>query len=1211
MNIRTKLYLGFGTLLILMFALAGIGLSRLTSSDNTITEIYDNRYYKVQYVSNMRYDVSDLARGISNLLLMNNEESERSNLQTILTLRDKLTGELNRANGIFADPDARVIGSKLLYDGQQYVKFVDEVVRLYREGNKQQAGELRSGVGVPLQEKLNESIKEMSAYQDKSLITAIDSAKQTNRDTMYSTGLVTVIGLLFGFAVMYWIIASMTRGLGVLGGMITGFANGRWGDASYRVPIVSRDEFGQLAKVFNQLAEDLEETTAKERMLNKLTEERAWIQTQIASMYSRLQEAERLEELGEAFIGELCRVVEAQAGAVYALDRSERGEPLLLIGSYALTEREPALRLRLGQGLIGQCAADGRPIALNNWPRDYAAIGSAYGEVAPAALYVMPVVYDEAVIGAFEMASMKPFTELQEQLVTQIAEVFGTVLNGLQGRLRIEKLLRIHQALTDELQSQSEELLSQQDELKASNERLEEQTKALRSSEQLLQRQQEELEHINRMLELKAAELEEQIRSTEEANEQLEQTKRALEKQAAELKLASKYKSEFLANMSHELRTPLNSLLILSQLLRENKDSNLTGKQVEYAETIYSSGCDLLKLIDDVLDLAKVESGRMELHHERVRISELVETVEKVFEPVARKKELIFEVQVADGVPAELESDGIRVHQILKNLLSNALKFTHKGKVRLTVDAVREPKPMISFAVEDTGIGISPEKQQMIFEAFQQADGTTSRKYGGTGLGLSISRELAQLLGGFIELSSTEGTGSRFTLHLPLRAGWEHSRVPALHAGAEASAAAEPLKPAAPDPWKRAAAEEEPPGDDRDAITEEDRVLLIIEDDAHFAQILLDMTRSRGFKGVVAHQGDTGLELARKLQPDAILLDIQLPVIDGWSVLVQLKHDAATRHIPVHVISVVDEIHQGLSMGAIAWLRKPSSKESLEQAFAHVQSFLQRELRELLIVQEDERQRSSLIELISHDDVRITAVAGGKEALQALEERSYDCMVLDYGITEPGIYELLDRIKAEEKLRRLPILIYTGTTLDKKEQLRLKKYAESIIVKDVKSPERLLDETALFLHRVEERLPEEKKIVLQKLHSKKAVFAGKKVLLADDDIRNVFALSNLLEGMDMQVSFAETGRGALELLEREPDFDMVLMDIMMPEMDGYEAMRAIRSQEAFEHLPIIALTAKAMKDDREKCLMAGASDYITKPIHAEQLLSLMRVWLCK
>lgn len=864
-------------------------------------------------------------------------------------------------------------------------------------------------------------------------------------------------------------------------------------------------------------------------------------------------------------------------------------------------------------------------------------IGSATGSSRASGVMIYPVVFEDELIGVVELASFEGFTNLHTQLFSQLIMNLGVILNNVRRRLRVEELLRESQALTEELQVQSEELQTQQEELRRSNENLEEQTGALKRSEELLQRQQEELEHFNTELIAKTRALEEQVREVEEKNDEIEQTKTQLEQQAMQLSMTSKYKSEFLANMSHELRTPLNSLLILSQLLSENKDGNLSVKQQEYAQTIYMSGADLLKMIDEILDLSKVDAGKMDINYETMRMEELTSFVQQNFGPMANKKELDLNIEFDSNLPEWVYTDSHRVKQILRNLLSNAFKFTNRGSVSLIGQKMKKEElpgylntnqEYVGFTVKDTGIGIPSDKTDLIFEAFQQVDGTTSRKYGGTGLGLSISRELARLLGGAIQVESSEGVGSSFTLFLPDN---HEDEVQVDDAVREAAIASEienfgrdsqtmrsgRQTVLTPDPDSTSFMELPKTDlpvpsqleDDQENLSEDDKILLIIEDDVNFAHILMDMARGRGFKAIVALQGDKGLEMARQYLPDAIILDIQLPVMDGWAILGELKSSSATRHIPVHVISVIDDMKQGLMMGAIAYLKKPSSKDSLDKAFSHIESYTENQLKRLLIVEDDEIQRKAIIELIGHDDVAITAVSTGSEALNELHSQRYDCMVLDLMLTDMTGFELLDQIRDDQYLNDLPIIIYTGKELDSKEEMKLRKYAESIIIKDVKSPERLLDETTLFLHRVEANLPEDKRRILQKLHNKETLFEGKKILLVDDDIRNVFALSSVLEGYRMDVTFAENGREALEILDKNPEIDLVLMDMMMPEMDGYEAMTRIRQMPKFEKLPIIALTAKAMKDDRGKCIEAGASDYVKKPIQTDQLLSLMRVWL--
>jgi CheY-like chemotaxis protein len=769
--------------------------------------------------------------------------------------------------------------------------------------------------------------------------------------------------------------------------------------------------------------------------------------------------------------------------------------------------------------------------------------------------------------------------------------------------------------------------------------------------------------------------------------------------------------------MSHELRTPLNSLLILAKLLTENKDKNLTGKQVEFAQTIYSSGTDLLNLINDILDLSKVEAGKMEVNVTDVTVRDVTDFVERTFRPVAEQKGLSFTVDAAPDSPSPIFTDGQRLQQVLKNLLSNAFKFTERGNVTLSIRRADKGRrfaartldkadDVIAFGVKDTGIGIAREKQQLIFEAFQQADGTTSRKYGGTGLGLSISREIARLLGGEIHVESTPAQGSTFTLFLPVRyleqdrkrledelmsgprperlrsqaatdraaarassrerenasasprpalppAREAERRVPTSSAPAASasggatttsssttgvSASISESKTAEPsDSWKlpdlssigmEDASDSSDAGvetlappmedlprphgfeDDRDDLQPGDRVVLIVEDDANFAHILLDLARDKGYKGIVGHDGEVGLQLAHAYRPDAITLDIDMPGIDGWAVLDRLKHHPDTRHIPVHIITGIRERQQGLKAGAIAYLEKPVTKEALDDSFNRISHFIDQQVKRLLVVEDDDVQRAAMIDLIAHEDVEITAVATAEEALRELAQTHYDCMVLDLGLQggQDG-FQLLETVKGDPAMRELPIIIYTGKELSQEEETRLRRFADTIIIKDVKSPERLLDETALFLHRVEAKLPEQKRRMLERLHNADAVFAGKHVLIVDDDVRNIFSLTSVLEDHGMRVSFAENGRQAIDLLKGTPDVDLVLMDVMMPEMDGYETTRAIRQISELRNLPIIALTAKAMKGDREKCIAAGASDYITKPVDTEQLLSLMRVWL--
>jgi CheY-like chemotaxis protein len=889
------------------------------------------------------------------------------------------------------------------------------------------------------------------------------------------------------------------------------------------------------------------------------------------------------------------------------------------------------MRFKIGEALVGQAALELKPILITQAPDDYVRITSGLGEGVPVNVIVLPVLFEEQVMAVIELASFQRFSPTQQAFLEQLSESIGVVLNTIQANMRTEELLEQSQQLTHELQSQSEELQAQQEELQQTNKELEEQAASLKASEEMLQTQQEELQQTNEELEEKAQLLEEQNRRIEIKNREIELARAALEEKAEQLALSSRYKSEFLANMSHELRTPLNSLLILAKLLGENPDDNLTEKQIEFADTIYSAGSDLLGLINDILDLSKVEAGRMDVHVGEVKLSDLRDFVERSFRPVSEDRSVEFEIEVhGANVPPTIETDEQRLQQIVKNLLSNAFKFTDRGGVKLRIgvaegrqfasEALSRAEQVIEFAVQDTGAGIPHDKLRLIFEAFQQADGTTSRRYGGTGLGLTISRDIARLLGGEIHVESTVGEGSTFTLFLPARyqpverpPAEEVEEYEIVLADLEGNAGSPPPPPVVEEP------ELDPAlflpsevDDDRDEIQEGDRVVLIVEDDAELARTELDVARERGFKGIVALRGDSGIALAHEYKPDAIILDMKLPVLDGWAVLDRLKQHPETRHIPVHIVSAGDGRQNALRAGAVAFIEKPVSKEGLEETFGQIRTFIDRGVKRLLVVEDDEDQRRSLVELIgSGEDVEVTAVGSSEEALEALQLQRYDCMVVDLKLPELGGFELLERLKEDERSASTPVIVYTGKELTREEATKLHKLADTIVVKDASSPERLLDETALFLHRVERKLPQEKRRLLEQLHSAEEVFKGKKVLIVDDDVRNVFALTSVLEAHGMEVLYAENGRDGMELLRRNPDVDLVLMDIMMPELDGYQTTRAIREDDAFARLPIISLTAKAMKGDREKAIAAGASDYIAKPVDTDQLLSLMRVWLYK
>ncbi|MFN2510303.1 MAG: HAMP domain-containing protein [Pyrinomonadaceae bacterium] len=985
------------------------------------------------------------------------------------------------------------------------------------------------------------------------------------------------------------------------------------GDLTRSITVEAQGEVAKLKDNINEMILNLKDTTQKNM-------EQDWLKTNLARFTRMLQGQRDMTTVAQMVLSELAPLVDAQQGVFY-VNTSSNGQPIMkLLGGYAYKKRKNlANEFRAGEGLVGQCTLERERILVTNVPQNYVYVSSGLGEAPPNNIVVLPVLFEGEVKAVIELSTFKTFSETHLTFLDQLTESIGIVLNTIAANTRTEDLLLQSQSLAGELQSQ-------QDELKKTNEQLEKQAESLRESEELLKSQQEELQQTNEELQEKAALLARQKAEVEAKNREVEEARWEMEEKAEQLALTSKYKSEFLANMSHELRTPLNSMLILSRQLAENMDENLSPKQVQFAETIHTSGADLLSLINDILDLSKIESGMMGIEVSHVPIAEMAEQLERSFHQLAQDKSLEFRIVRQEKLPATVRTDDKRLQQILMNLLSNAFKFTEKGQVVLTIapaprdetyhlDSLSRTSEVIAFSVTDTGIGIPTEKQRIIFEAFQQADGTTSRKYGGTGLGLSISREIARLLGGEIRVFSTPGKGSTFTFYLPrdyTPAGATTAETNQKRSSVsvkEIEAAWTPVESFDSESLALLTSESAAILDDRNDIQPGDRAVLIVEDDITFAAILLDLARDKGFKGLVATSGTLALALAHKYKPAAVTLDIRLPDRDGWTVLDRLKHDPETRHIPVHIISVEEERQRALQQGAFNHMQKPATHEDLGKAFDEMRDFTERRVRKLLVVEDDDVQRMSVVELIGNGDVKTTAVATGEEALSVLKDERFDCMVLDLKLPDMSGFELIEKLQTDLGRYDLPIIIYTGKELTRKEELHLKKVADAIIVKEASSPERLLAETALFLHRVEADLPEPTRRMLEKFHRSDPVLAGRKVLVVDDDVRNIFALTSALEAHHMEVVHAENGQEGIDLLKSTPDIEAVLMDIMMPEMDGYEAIAAIRQLKKFKQLPIIALTAKAMKADRDRCLEVGASDYISKPLDIDQLLSLLRVWL--
>ena len=944
------------------------------------------------------------------------------------------------------------------------------------------------------------------------------------------------------------------------------------GDLTRSIQVDARGEVVELKDNINTMIDNLRLTTDRNT-------EQDWLKTNLAKFTNMLQGQRDLATVGRLLLSELTPLVNAHQGVIYQMHEEEERKGLRLLATYADdgANGHPQA-LHLGEGLVGQCALDQRRMLIST-PSQATPISSALLNMPPRNLIVLPVSFESQVKAVIELASIHEFTTLQTMFLEQLTTSIGIVLNSIEATMQTEGLLKQSQQLAAELQTQ-----------------------------------QKELQQTNEQLEQKAQQLAERNVEVERKNQEIEQARRALEEKATELALTSKYKSEFLANMSHELRTPLNSILILGQQLTDNPEGNLSPKQVEFARTIHGAGTDLLNLISDILDLSKIESGTVTVDAEEVFFANLVDMVARPFRHEADNRQLSFEAHVDPNLGRSITTDSKRLQQVLKNLLSNAFKFTAQGGVRLNValasggwssehPVLSQSPAVVAFEVTDTGIGIPFEKQKIIFEAFQQADASTSRKYGGTGLGLAISRELATLLGGEIHLRSAPDAGSTFTLYLPIKYVGPNATQPGTETVLPISTTG------APAPHVVIDRPIEPIPDDRMDIQPGDAILLIVEDDPHYARILVDLARDKGFKALLAMRGDDALNLAKQYQATAVSLDVFLPDMLGWTVLSQLKQNPLTRHIPVQIVSLDEDRQHGLARGAFAFVNKPTTREGIEEALSRIKEFAEPRRKRLLVVEDNAAEQLSIRELLGHDDIEIVNAGTGSDALSLLHHEACDCVVLDLRLPDMSGFEVLERMRADLALADVPVVVFTGRELTADEDAQLHTMARSIVVKGVESPERLLNETALFLHRVITDLPPEKQQMLERLNSSDEDLVGRTALLVDDDPRNIFALSSALERRGMKVLTATTGAEAIQVIEETPSLAIVLMDIMMPEMDGYRTIETIRQDRAYRRLPIIALTAKAMKGDREKCLLAGASDYLAKPVNTEQLLSSLRMWL--
>jgi signal transduction histidine kinase/DNA-binding response OmpR family regulator/CHASE3 domain sensor protein len=956
------------------------------------------------------------------------------------------------------------------------------------------------------------------------------------------------------------------------------------GDYKIRLNEEQSDGLGNLSFSLNMMAASLDHSFT-------LLGDKEWLQTGSMQLSEKMAGEKTVIDLTSEILNHLASYTNAQAGAFYLLEENI----LTFQNGYAVKADSIRNKIESGNGVTGQAAESKRTVLATDIREEDFVITFGLGEVRPRSIVAFPVIFEGSVKGVIELGAFSDFTERDLQLFNTIAEPVGIALNTAQNRTRLQELL-------EETQAQSEELQAQHSELENLNTELEAQAEKLQASEEELKVQQEELMETN-------SELQERSKLLEEKNDLILQRNLEIQKKSEELALSARYKSEFLANMSHELRTPLNSILLLSRLLGENNDTNLKPEQVEFANVIQSSGNSLLMLIDDILDLSKIESGKMELEYEVVPVSEIARDMQMMFEPMAREKGVEFRIVREQRAPEEIETDKLRLEQIIKNLISNAIKFTEKGSVELAFSAPEELKGYLNIRVTDTGIGIPQEKQLLIFEAFQQADGSTRRKYGGTGLGLSISRQLALLLRGDITLTSEHGKGSTFILSIPVNPSTVEQQQPVEQLSPAIDIETTTPEASLPEPYEFIAGHipADMP-DDRDEVQPGDKVMLIVEDDTGFAHALVDFTRRKGYKAIVAVRGDHGVELARRYLPAGILLDIQLPVKSGWEVMEELKKDKLTRHIPVHIMSSHSVKKQSISLGAIDFINKPVALDQMNSVFEKIEYYLKKDNKQVLIIEDNTKHAEALSYFLSTHNISARISANIEQGLETLQQKEADCVILDMGVPDMNAYSTLESLKKNKGLEHLPVIIFTGKSLSRSEEMRIKQYADSIVVKTAHSYRRILDEVSIFLHLMEEHKKKEGGAP-PRMKPLAEILKGRKVLMADDDVRNIFSLTRVLEQHQMQVVPAINGKEALELLKREKDIDIVLMDMMMPEMDGYETIGKIRANSVWKKLPVIAITAKAMAGDREKCIQAGADDYISKPVDMDQLVSLLRIWL--
>ncbi|MDD5247477.1 MAG: response regulator [Rhodocyclaceae bacterium] len=1205
-KIVTRLFLGFAAMLLGALLLGYIGAHSISQLSRISTDIFEHPFAVSTATLEIRADVLAAQRTVGAIVGKGGDADLPMLSATTARIDKNMAIVRERFLGDAADVAA--IDKNLA----AWRAVRDETLALVRSGRRAEAAALNDGRGAALVDDV------LAQVGGVTVLTAIKAAALEKEAAQEKNGATGLIGFMLamiitgGVAVAFLVTRSVTQSLQLAVATVhdliadsvekarVATAVGA-GDLDHDIvvspPLVidakrlPDDELGFLMHALVRLSEvqrDFDDAFRKMTLSLRAAHEdersRDWLKSGGNILSNLMREEQTTAVMAESVLTFLVEYLEAGVGVLYLFD--ERTVQLCLTATYATNQRRKIGEFfRLGEGLVGEAARHQKTAYLADVPPDYLTINSALGEAAPKVVAALPLLHGNRLVGVIEIGAFHEFSKVQSKFIESARDMIAIGLDVNLARLQTAELLEV-------TQQQTEELRVQQEELQQSNEELEERA-------QMLEQQRESIRTKNR---------------------EIEAASEVMRQKAVELERVSTYKSEFLANMSHELRTPLNSLMILSSLLKQNKDGNLTAKQVEFAATINSAGSDLLELINDILDLSKVEAGQMQFNFAAMPVRDVCDGMRALFEPLAEQRGLDFRVAVEADAPPLLYGDEQRVHQILKNLLSNAMKFTEKGSVSVRIFAPADhenplPVPAVAFAVSDTGIGIPADKQQLVFEAFQQADGSISRKFGGTGLGLSISMQLAHKMHGELRMRSEEGQGSVFTLYMPLSAtpGQATEQPVARMAPVPPVAAA---RPAVAAPAVAAAVEPgdalpypAPVPDDREDLAPGDKSILVIEDDLNFARILQSMIKERGFAAVVAADGESGLALASRFQPSAIILDVMLPHLDGWGVMRSLKDNPRTRHIPVHFITCLEDRQKAMAMGAIGFATKPVSIEQLNGVLQSIEGSLAKSVRKLLIVEDNADEAKSMVALLEESVVEIAVATTGKEAIVRLSAEPFDCMVLDLGLSDMSGFDLLEYIQNLDGARRIPVIIHSGRELSHEDERKLRRYAESIIIKGAKSPERLLNEVTLFLHLVESNLHPNKQRMIRTAIDKEAQLEGRKVLLVDDDMRNIFSLSSVLAEKNMVVIEAENGKEALVRLDEHHDISIILMDIMMPEMDGYAAMREIRKNPRYLNIPIIAMTAKALKGDHEKCMAAGASDYLAKPLEVEKLLSLIRVWI--